>query len=84
MKYRDRIAAYQRLREQPLWKLLAADRAPVLVGHVDIGAGARVLGGVTIGAHAVIGANAVVLHDVPPGAVAVGIPARVLADVAEF
>jgi hypothetical protein len=32
MKYRDRIAAYQRLREQPLWKLLAADRAPVLVG----------------------------------------------------
>ena len=59
-------------------------RAPVLMGHVDIGAGAKVLGGVTIGAHAVIGANAVVLHDVPPGAVAVGIPARVLADVAEF
>ena len=54
-------------------------RAPVLVGHVDIGAGAKVLGGVTIGAHAVIGANAVVLTDVPPGAVAVGIPARVLA-----
>ena len=32
MKYRERIAAYQRLREQPLWKLLASDRAPVLVG----------------------------------------------------
>ena len=32
MKYRQRIAGYQRLREQPLWKLLASDRAPVLVG----------------------------------------------------
>ena len=54
-------------------------RAPVLQGHVDVGAGAKLLGGITIGAHAVIGANAVVLADVPPGAVAVGIPARVLA-----
>ena len=52
---------------------------PVLGAGVMIGAGAKVLGGVTIGAHAVIGANAVVLTDVPPGAVAVGIPARVLA-----
>ncbi|MGV8961626.1 MAG: DUF3375 domain-containing protein [Stenotrophomonas sp.] len=32
MKYRDRIASYRRLREQPLWKLLASDHAPVLVG----------------------------------------------------
>lgn len=55
-------------------------RAPVLAGHVDVGAGAKILGGVTIGAHAVIGANAVVLSDVPSGAVAVGIPARVLPD----
>jgi serine O-acetyltransferase len=52
--------------------------APVLVGHVDIGAGAKILGGVTIGAHARIGANAVVLTDVPPGATAVGIPARIV------
>ena len=39
MKYRQRIAGYQRLREQPLWKLLASDRAPVLVGlfAVDVG-----------------------------------------------
>jgi len=34
---------------------------------------------VTIGAHAVIGANAVVLCDVPAGATAVGIPARIVA-----
>jgi serine O-acetyltransferase len=52
--------------------------APVLGGHVDVGAGAKILGGVTIGDHAKIGANAVVLCDVPAGATAVGIPARVI------
>lgn len=49
---------------------------PVLGGHVDVGAGAKILGSVTVGDHAKIGANAVVLDDVPAGAVAVGIPAR--------
>jgi serine O-acetyltransferase len=48
---------------------------PRLGGHVDVGPGAKILGGVTIGDHAVIGANAVVLNDVPAGAVAVGVPA---------
>ena len=52
---------------------------PVLDGHVDVGAGAKVLGGVKIGAHAKIGANAVVITDVPSGATAVGVPARILA-----
>jgi serine O-acetyltransferase len=52
--------------------------APTLGGHVDVGAGAKILGGVKIGDHAQIGANAVVLHDVPPGATAIGIPARIL------
>lgn len=52
--------------------------APVIGGHVDIGAGAKVLGPVTIGDHASIGANAVVLQDVPSGALAVGVPARVV------
>jgi serine O-acetyltransferase len=50
---------------------------PKLGGHVDVGAGAKILGGVTIGDHAVIGANAVVISDVPAHAVAVGIPAVV-------
>jgi serine O-acetyltransferase len=50
---------------------------PVLHGHVDVGAGAKILGGVTLGAHAVVGANAVVLEDVPIGCVAVGVPAVV-------
>ena len=51
---------------------------PTLEGHVDVGAGAKVLGGLRIGKHAKIGANAVLLQDVPPGATAVGIPARVI------
>lgn len=50
----------------------------VLGGHVDVGAGAKIIGPVTIGDHAEIGANAVVTRDVPPGAVAVGAPARVV------
>jgi serine O-acetyltransferase len=48
---------------------------PTLKGHVDVGAGAKILGGVVIGEHAVIGANAVVIDDVPPGAHATGVPA---------
>ena len=50
---------------------------PVIGGHVDIGAGAKILGPIRIGDHAKIGANAVVVSDVPSGAVAIGIPARV-------
>ena len=51
--------------------------APQVGGHVDIGAGAKILGPVKIGNHAVIGANAVVLVDVPDNCMAVGIPAVV-------
>ncbi|MEB3277978.1 MAG: serine acetyltransferase [Lyngbya sp.] len=47
-------------------------------GHVDIGAGARILKQVKIGDHAKIGANAVVICDVPAGATAVGVPARII------
>ena len=49
--------------------------APVIGNRVDIGAGAKLLGNIRIGDDAVIGANAVVLCDVPAGALAVGIPA---------
>ena len=51
---------------------------PTLGGHVDVGAGAKILGRVSIGDNAVIGANAVVLTDVPANAVAIGIPARII------
>ncbi len=52
--------------------------APKLGSRVNVGAGAKILGPVTIGDNASIGANAVVLCDVPPNALAVGIPARIL------
>lgn len=51
--------------------------APALGRRVNVGAGAKILGGVRVGDDAVIGANAVVLCDVPPGALAVGIPATI-------
>lgn len=50
---------------------------PVLDDGVLVGAGARVLGGVHLGQGCSVGANAVVISDVPAGATAVGIPARV-------
>jgi serine O-acetyltransferase len=53
---------------------------PVIGEHVDIGAGAKILGAITIGDHACIGANAVVLNDVPPGKTAVGIPAKIICE----
>jgi serine O-acetyltransferase len=52
--------------------------APQIGNRVDIGAGAKLLGPIRIGDDAVIGANAVVLCDVPAGALAVGIPARII------
>jgi len=50
---------------------------PILGGHVEVGPGAKILGGVTIGDHVLIGANAVVVSDVPDRSVAVGVPAVV-------
>lgn len=51
--------------------------APCVGRGVSIGAGAVLLGGISIGNDAQIGANAVVLVDVPPGALAVGVPASI-------
>ena len=53
-------------------------RSPVLGDNVFIGAGAGVIGGVSVGSDARIGANAVVVKDVPAGATAVGVPAKVV------
>ncbi len=52
--------------------------APKLGDRVNVGAGAKILGGVTIGDDVNIGANAVVLSDIPSGKTAVGIPAKIL------
>lgn len=53
-------------------------RHPTLENGVVVGAGAQILGGFTVGAHARIGSNAVVVKPVPAGATAVGNPARIL------
>jgi len=53
------------------------DEAPIIGKRVNIGAGAVIMGKVTVGHDAAIGANAVVMMDVPAGALAVGIPAVV-------
>lgn len=52
--------------------------APVLGDNVYVGSGARVLGGVSVGDDVAIGANAVVVEDVPPGVTVGGVPARVI------
>lgn len=57
--------------------------APIIKGHVDIGAGAKIIGPITIGEHALIGANAVVVKDVPPFAIVAGIPAKIIGTTAE-
>jgi serine O-acetyltransferase len=56
------------------------DRRPIIGDDVFIGAGAKILGALTVGDGARIGANAVVVCDVPPRATAVGVPARIVAD----
>ncbi|MDP1605339.1 MAG: serine O-acetyltransferase [Rhodocyclaceae bacterium] len=53
-------------------------RHPTLESGVVIGAGAKILGPIIVGAGAKVGSNSVVVRDVPPGATAVGIPARVI------
>lgn len=53
-------------------------RHPTLENNVVIGAGAKILGNITIGANSKVGANSVVVKDVPPNSTATGIPARIL------
>ena len=57
-------------------KQVSVKRHPRLEDYVIIGAGAKVLGAITIGTGARVGANAVVTHDVPPHTTVIGIPAK--------
>ncbi|MEH2620604.1 serine O-acetyltransferase [Bradyrhizobium sp. AZCC 1620] len=51
--------------------------APIIGNNVDIGAGAKVLGPIRVGDNSIIGANAVVIEDVPENSIAIGVPAIV-------
>jgi serine O-acetyltransferase len=53
-------------------------RHPTLGSHVVVGAGAKILGGITIGDNVKIGANSVVLKSVPPNSTVIGVPARII------
>lgn len=54
------------------------EEVPVLGNKVYVASGARVLGNVRIGDNVIIGANSVVIHDVPDGCVVAGVPAKVI------
>jgi serine O-acetyltransferase len=56
----------------------APEHWPIIGAGADIGAGATILGAVRVGEHAFIGANSLVLDDVPDQATALGVPARLL------
>ena len=69
------------IRQNTTFGIARKDRLhelPTIEDRVDIGCGAAILGNVTIGHDSAIGANAVVLKDVPPRSVAVGVPAKVV------
>jgi serine O-acetyltransferase len=69
------------IRQNTTFGIARRDRIedlPVIGDRVDIGCGACLLGNIAIGHDTVIGANAVVLTDIPPGSTAVGVPARVV------
>lgn len=58
--------------------MIGDGEVPVLGNSVYVGAGAKIIGKVKVGDGARIGANAVVVEDVPPGCTAVGVPARLI------
>lgn len=72
-----RFGAHCRIRNGVVVGLARVEEpcAPQLGDHVDIGAGAKVLGNIRIGDNVLIGANAVVITDVPANSIAVGVPA---------
>ena len=51
---------------------------PIIGDDVVLSAGCKILGPITIGAGSIIGANSVVIHDVPENSIVVGIPGRIL------
>mgnify|MGYP003582388781 CR=1 FL=1 len=54
-----------------------ANACPTVGDHVLLGTGAKIIGPIKIGSHSVVGANSVVIKDIPPYSLAVGVPATV-------
>ena len=79
-KYPRAVKPDGSLMEADDWKII-----PTLVkDRASIGASATIMCGITIGESAMVGAGAVVLHDVPAYAIVVGVPARVVGDVRDM
>ncbi|ENV71570.1 hypothetical protein F946_02929 [Acinetobacter johnsonii ANC 3681] len=60
---------------------LDPDGIPVIGDNVYISAGARILGGITIGNNVIVGANSVVVKDVPDNSIVAGVPAKIIRQV---
>lgn len=72
----ERIGANCWINQQVTIGFRDRTRAPILGDDVLVAAGAKVIGDITVGSGSTIGANAVVIADVPPNHIAVGVPAR--------
>jgi acetyltransferase-like isoleucine patch superfamily enzyme len=72
---RPRATAEGALQTEDDWELLPT----TIEDGASLGSGSVILGGVTVGARAIVGAGAVVTRDVPPGATVAGVPARATA-----
>ena len=73
------IGADCMIMQQVTIGMIGDGEVPTVGKNVYVGAGAKIIGKVAVGDGARIGANAVVIHDVPKGATAVGVPATILA-----
>lgn len=72
------IGSNTMIMQQVTIGITARGGPPIIGSDVYIGAGAKILGNVTVGNGARIGANAVVLCDIPPNSTAVGAPAKIV------
>jgi serine O-acetyltransferase len=75
---KDNVKIWQQVTLGSHGKEGAVFSYPILNDNVKVFVGAKVLGGISIGENAIIGANSVVLKDVPSNTVVVGIPARII------
>ena len=74
----ERVIIYHGVTLGATGKPCGKKRHPTVKKGAIIGSGAKILGNITIGENAKIGANSVVLHSVPNGATAVGVPAKTI------